>query len=151
MSSGKDRQFATDIETAERDAAIARYWVGRTIGEVAAHFRLSPATVSRARQRAIDAARRGAGEETIAAENLKLDGLEAVAYDVLRANHYAVSEGRVVKLDGAPLTDHKPVLMAIDRLLRIVERRAKLNGHDAPTQSVMTVINEDAIDAAIRE
>jgi hypothetical protein len=42
-----------------------------------------------------------------------------------------------------------PVLQAIDRLLKIQERRARLLGLDAPTQHRVNVLSEDAIDAEI--
>lgn len=41
-------------------------------------------------------------------------------------------------------------LSAIDRALRIMERRARYEGLDAPTRQVVTVITEDVIDAEIR-
>lgn len=39
---------------------------------------------------------------------------------------------------------------AVDRVLRIMERRARYRGLDAPTRQVITVIPEDAFDAEIR-
>lgn len=41
-------------------------------------------------------------------------------------------------------------LGAIDRALRIMERRARYEGLDAPTRQTITVITEDIIDAEIR-
>lgn len=40
-------------------------------------------------------------------------------------------------------------LAAIDRALRIMERRAKYEGLDAPTRQTITVITEDMVDAEI--
>ena len=73
------------------------------------------------------------------------------AWDVLQRNHVVVSQGRVVELDGVPIPDDAPVLAAIDRLLKIQERRAKLLGLDAPTQSRVEVVTESAVDKAIAE
>jgi len=64
----------------------------------------------------------------------RLDKLQRAAERVLARNHVYVSSGKVVVDDGAKLTDDGPVLQAIDRLLRIGERRAKLLGLDAPTK-----------------
>ncbi|WP_433434953.1 hypothetical protein [Nonomuraea sp. CA-141351] len=64
----------------------------------------------------------------------RLDELAQKAREVMRATHYLVSQGRVVRLTrgGMPLEDDGPVLQAIDRLLRIQERRARLLGLDCP-------------------
>lgn len=41
-------------------------------------------------------------------------------------------------------------LAAIDRALKIMERRARYEGLDAPTKSTITVITEDMVDAEIQ-
>lgn len=61
-----------------------------------------------------------------ALEISRLDDLYAKAYEVLEAQHYLVSAGNLVYRDGEELLDDTPVLRAIDRLLRISERRARL-------------------------
>ena len=59
-----------------------------------------------------------------------------------------VSDGRVVKgPDGEPLPDAHRMLRAVDWLLRISERRARLLGLDAPAR--VAVESTDAIDAEI--
>lgn len=136
------RDFTRDIATAERDAEIARYCIGRTLSQAAEHFGLNKSTISRARRRAIAAAVVPAGQEAIAAEMIELEALRHEAWTVLRANHVHVADGRVVHDDGQPVTDHKPVLMAIDRLLRIQERRAKLQGYDAPSRAEVRVTDD---------
>lgn len=139
----KSTRFQPGIESAERDAEIAHYWTAdRTINEVAAHFGINKSTVSRARERAIAAARRPAGEEAIAAARLELDRLEQIGWAVLHANHVHISDGQVVYDNDEPVTDHRPVLMAMDRLLRIAERRARLEGYDAPTRAEVRVTDD---------
>lgn len=136
-------RFQPGVDTAERDAAIAHYWTAdRTITEVAAHFKVNKSTVSRARDRAIDAARKPAGEQAIARARLELDRLEQVAWAVLHANHVHVSDGQVVYDNDAAVTDHRPVLMAMDRLLRIAERRARLEGYDAPSRAEVRITDD---------
>lgn len=67
----------------------------------------------------------------------------AAAMEVLEREHVTVSNGRVVSLDdGTPLPDDGPVLQAIDRLLRIQERRARLLGLDAPVKRDLTLTDE---------
>lgn len=78
----------------------------------------------------------------------RLDVLLVEAWQVLRREHVTVSHGRIVRDDEEKaILDDGPVLQAIDRILKIQERRAKLLGLDAPQRhEVMTV---DAIDAEI--
>lgn len=42
-------------------------------------------------------------------------------------------------------------LGAIDRALKIMERRARYEGLDAPTKQTVTIISEDIVDAEIRK
>lgn len=82
----------------------------------------------------------------------RLDMLLAEAWRVMKRHHAVVSNGKVVKVDtkdGAEetLLDDGPVLAAIDRVLKIQERRAKLLGLDAPTK--VEAITIDALDAEI--
>jgi|SRR5579859_2329870 len=79
----------------------------------------------------------------------RLDELWADAYAILKRRHLTVNQGRVI-LDpdtGEKLRDDAPRLQAIDRLLKIQERRAKYLGLDAPTK--VEAITIDAIDAEI--
>jgi len=75
----------------------------------------------------------------------QLDELEQAALKVLATEHVVVQQGHIVSkiLDedeegnpvyGEPLIDDAPVLNAIDRLLKIQERRARLVGADAATK-----------------
>jgi hypothetical protein len=74
----------------------------------------------------------------------ELDELAAAAWVVLESQHVTISDGRVVRDHDAwiaagnegiapPIVDQAPVLQAIDRLTRIMERKAKLLGLDKPT------------------
>lgn len=79
----------------------------------------------------------------------RLDLLMAEAWRVLRRQHATVSHGRVIRDEDTdePLLDDGPVLAAIDRVLKIQERRAKFLGLDAPTR--IEAITVDALDAEI--
>jgi hypothetical protein len=86
----------------------------------------------------------------------RLDEYQRHALRVLATPHWTVSQGVVVKLEDAngaeqPLADDAPVLAALDRLIKISERRARLLGLDAPARTRVEVITEDAVDAAIRQ
>jgi predicted transcriptional regulator len=105
------------------------------------------------RRTALDAQR----DTAVAIETAKLDALEQAAWEVLRARHVTVSQGRIVgrytgrflrdeedevirdgtgkpALEIEEIEDDAPVLAAIDRLVKIAERRARLRGLDAPTK-----------------
>jgi hypothetical protein len=66
----------------------------------------------------------------------QLDALQRKAWEVLERPHLTVSNGKVVRVrnesTGQEITlrDDGPTLAAIDRLLRISERRARLLGMD---------------------
>ncbi len=70
----------------------------------------------------------------------RLDALQRAAWAVLAKRHVLVQGGKVVRYaddDGAeevPLEDDGPTLAAIDRLLKIAERRARLLGLDSPVK-----------------
>jgi hypothetical protein len=102
-------------------------------------------------------------EESIAAQHasvevyreeqlVELDYLAEEAHKILRARHYVITQsGRIVEdpETGQPMHDDGPVLAAIDRLVKILDRIAKLRGLDAPQRlEVMTI---DAIEAAIAD
>jgi hypothetical protein len=110
---------------------------------------------------AYDAVHRGlADQSSEASEAVKLMELERLD-DIARGfqrvfatKHYAISlgSGKVV-LDpatGNPLVDDGPVIQAGLALIRVMERRAKYLGLDAPAKSRVEVVSEDAVDAEIR-
>lgn len=121
-------------------------------------------------QRALADIPREAVEELRQLELERLDRLYLAALEVLERDHVTVSQGKVVRrrvgtkrdengaevLDGEgnpipvyeDVLDDGPILQAIDRALKIQERRAKLLGLDAPAKVEMLTI--DAIDAEIR-
>lgn len=76
-----------------------------------------------------------------AVELAKLDEMERRVQEVMDATHYALAAGVVVRglpaSDdelGPPLLDDEPVLKATAMKLKIMERRARYTGTDAPTQ-----------------
>lgn len=82
-------------------------------------------------------------------ELLKLDALEREAWQVLRAKHITVQQGKVV-LDprsGDVLEDDAPVLQAIDRLERLMKRRAALLGLDSPVRLEVSAEVDEQITA----
>lgn len=71
-------------------------------------------------------------EEYREAARLRLDGLRRQVYAVLARPHYVLYKGEIVHgPDGEPMKDDGVVLACIDRLQRIEERQAKIDGTDA--------------------
>jgi hypothetical protein len=71
-------------------------------------------------------------EEYREAARMRLDGLRRQVFAVLARPHYVLHQGQfVIDEDGNKVRDDGPVLAAVDRLLRIEERQAKIDGTDA--------------------
>ena len=82
----------------------------------------------------------------------QLDDLTARAYKILNANHIVVQHGKIVRdEDGNPLKDHGPVLAAIDRLIKINERRGRLTGADAAVKVDAQVHTVDPADIELAQ
>lgn len=148
---GPTGQFQRTTDTARRDAEAAELRSqGQTYQAIADRLGFANRTNSRrAVERALAATVREAADEVRALQLAQLDRLTREALAVLEREHLVVSHGRIINgPDGKPLMDDAPVLQAIDRLIRIQERRAKLLGLDAPTK--VETWNIDAIDAEIR-
>lgn len=95
---------------------------------------------------------RDKAEDLVKLEMGRLDDMQLEVLEVLRATHVVISSGAVVRdfvrneageivqdmATGLPATtpivDHGPVLAAVDRLIKIQERRARLLGLDKPTK-----------------
>lgn len=71
-------------------------------------------------------------EEYREAARMRLDGMRRQVFAVLARPHYVLHSGQIVNgPDGQPLKDDGVVLACIDRLHRIEERQAKIDGTDA--------------------
>lgn len=144
-------RFAKTLEGAERDREACRLRTrGATYQRISDQLGYGDEANARRAVRNCLAAIQGEGaEELRMLQEAQLDYLTEQALNVLESSHYAVTQsGRVATdADGRPIVDHTPVLQAIDRLLRIQERRAKLRGLDAPART--ETITLDAIDAEI--
>jgi hypothetical protein len=81
----------------------------------------------------------------------RLDALMVEAWTILKKDHVTVSHGKLIYDDrtGEPLLDDGPTLQAIDRILKIQERRAKMLGLDAPMK--VEAITIDSLDQAIAQ
>ncbi len=127
-------KFVRTVETAKRDAEAARLRSrGRTYSQIAEELGFCDKSAAHhAVARVFDGFKVEARDLLIKIELDKLDMMTRAVIDVLEAEHYTVSDGRIVYLGDKELLDHAPVLQAVDRLLKISDRRAKLLGLDAP-------------------
>lgn len=146
--SGRGR-FVKSIETAKRDAEAAKLRSeGKTYDQIAEALEFSDRSLARrAVERALAATVREPADELRQLELIRLDALWVEAVKVMTTEHITVNNGRVIEVDGVPLKDDAPTLQAIDRLLKIMERRAKLVGLDSPTK--VEVLSVDALDREI--
>lgn len=108
---------------------------GRTIREIAAETGLGYEKVRARINTFADERVAPLVDEYRRIENDKLDLLERMVHDTLRQKHVVVSHGHVVYQGDEPLLDPAPIYAAVDRLIRIQERRAKLNGLDSPLKT----------------
>ncbi len=126
---------------------------GLTYSEIGVEMRCSSRTALRRVQRAYG---RMPGPAAAVERQRMLGELEDMAlavYGVMEAAHVAISAKGVVTVAvetptgtvTVPVPDDHPVLEAVDRLLKIQERRARLLGTDAPSKRSVEVVTKDAL------
>lgn len=145
-------QFTRTLEDAERDAEAARLQArGRSLRQIAQELGYANESgAHKAIARALAAVPVQGVDELRRIQCDQLDYLTGKALEILEATHYAHSThgDLLYGPDGNVLVDSAPALNAIDRLVRILERRAKLMGLDAPQRHEVTTL--DYLDAQIR-
>lgn len=146
-------RFHRTADSAQRDAqACAMRARNHTYQEISDALGYGDrANAYRAVQQALAAIPAEAVEELRRLHMARLDYLATQALAVLERDHLTISQGGKIVTDdeGRPILDDGPTLAALDRLLRIQERQAKLMGLDAPSRhEVMTL---DSLDARIAE
>lgn len=153
MAASRGRQAATAVR---RAAAIQLRLEGRSYEAIATELGYaSRAAACKDITRATEAAiiEQRAGVEVLREQELmRLDALWQEVWRVLKTEHFVLHQGSVVEReddDGGliKMIDDGPVLAAIDRLLRIQERRSKYLGLDAPVRHEVTI---DELDDQIR-
>ncbi len=146
---GNNGRYTRGVTAARRDARAAELRTrGLSYQQIADQLGYtSRANAYRAVARALAEIVAEPAAELRALELARLDAMARAARAVLEGEHWVVSHGRVVEHDGRPLVDDAPVLHAIDRLLAIQTRRARLLGLDAPAK--VRVITEDLLDREI--
>lgn len=139
---------------AEQAERLIEVWNLRIEGllerEIAERLGINQSTVSRWLKKAYSMRAEPVAAELRAVELDKLDVAEQAVWAVLRRKHVTVSAGKIVynDSDGEPIIDDGPILAAVDRLVKISERRAKYGGLDAPSKVEAQVTTPD-IDPAL--
>jgi hypothetical protein len=156
-------QFERNTETIERDHRAAEMRArGMTYPQIGAQFGVTRQAAHQMVQRAIADIPTEGGETIKSMELMKLDAIERRAYLVANSKHPVVSASgkivkRVVDQDGSlveqELEDDGPVLKALDTLLKVQERRARLLGLNAPTNVRVETVSydPDAVDAELEQ
>jgi DNA-binding CsgD family transcriptional regulator len=131
--------FKPRADVAERRAKVLRLRIEQVpYAEIARQLGIKLSTAKSDYPRALEQLKLEQDAQASTARNVeqaKLDMLEAAAVGVLRRRHITVQHGKIVRdEDGQVVEDDAPVLAAIDRLVRIAQRRATLTGMDAPVR-----------------
>lgn len=124
----------------KRDREAARLKaIGHSLEEIAEMLNLKDSlTGEYDPRRAASAVRHGlhavvkfSSDEMRLQELESLDAMEQHLWQQLRREHVLVQQGRVIMIEGQTVKDERFVLEALDRILKIKERRAKYLGLDA--------------------
>lgn len=171
---GGNGRFIPSIKTAARDFEAAGMRVkGRSLQEIADE--LDYASRGHAHDgimRAFAALPSAEAEDARRLDLERIDRLIARAWDVMDREHVAYSNGQVVRRrtgeyetddDGFERLDDKgnriplyeevlddgPLLAAIDRIERLIGRRARIFGYEAPARSRIEVVTPETVEAHI--
>ncbi len=151
-SRGGAGKFIRSQDTARSDArACELRSAGQTYQQIADELGYSdPSAAKKAVDRALASAVAEPAGRLRTLELARLDAALQVAFRVLHEEHVAASFGKLIidPRTGKPVRDNGPNLQAIDRIVKIGERRAKLLGLDAAVK--VEAVTVDAVEAEIR-
>lgn len=132
-TNGKFMRTPEQIQ-ADRKAADLRS-LGYTYQMIADRMDVSVAAAHRMVDRAIQEIPTEGTEQVRKMELEKLDNLERRLLYIINQQSYKTSaSGRVIEYEGKPVLDTTPQIQAIGAALKVIDKRAKLLGLDAPTK-----------------
>jgi len=141
-----------EARTAARDQKIwEAYLFGTTQMELAEEYGLQQSAISKIIVKFKASVKLPTREDLVLRSVSRLEKLIHKAWKVAESEHVAVNHGRVIydPRTKEPMLDHAPLLQAIDRIVRLEERLAKLLGLDALDRLVEQ--QGDAMDAELRK
>lgn len=158
----KGQKAENKEKTAEKKAAALKLRKdGYSYDEIGKMLGMSAMWAWKLATRAIREIYKDKAEDLVRMELQRLDDMQLEVLAVLRADHVVINSGCVVQVNvrdengmlvmdqvtglpkAEPIKDDGPRLAAIDRLLKIQERRSKLLGLDKPTKVAPTNPNGD--------
>jgi hypothetical protein len=145
---------APRVDAAQRDArALELRAAGATYRQIAERLGCSLDTAWKAVDRGLVRTRQEPADKLRRLERERLDAWQVTAERIARTRHVLIQAGKPVidPSTGRPYADNGPVLAALGMLVRIAERRARLEGLDAPVRVDARVETVAEIDAQIRE
>lgn len=105
-----------------------------TIREIAAITGLSVGTVHKRITDEIETTVSPYREQYRVLERERLEGISRRLLDMMSKPHYLLKDGEVLTIEGEPVEDIAVTLACTDRFLKVQERRARLEGLDAPVK-----------------
>lgn len=105
-----------------------------TIREIAAITGLSVGTVHKRITDEIETTVSPYREQYRVLERERLEGISRRLLDMMSKPHYVMHEGRVLTIDEERVEDVGVTLACVDRFLKVQDRRARLEGLDAPVK-----------------
>lgn len=149
------------MTAAERAIRDEKIWQRRLDGadyhQIANEFGITAARVSQILTKAIKERRADVADRAAEWALARIERMRQQVNSVLNAEHIVISHGHIIRRniggewdtesetwiggDWEDVTDHDPILRAVDRLLKIDEREAKLLGLDSPTKVETTSYN----------
>lgn len=173
---GPDGQYIRTIKGAQRDAEAARLRaMGWSYQQIADDVGFpSKGNAHRAVERAFAAIVTESDEHAKRLDLERIDRLIEAAWGVLERQHVTVSQGKIVGRfkefardpdtgavvrdnDDKPipiyeeLEDDAPVLAAIDRVEKLLARRGKIIGYEAPAKSRVEIVTAEMIEEQIAQ
>lgn len=133
-----------DVETRDREIVRLKL-AGYSITEIASHFGLSPDTVSGIYWSAISAVPIQSVTNYRMESLERLDRMRRQLNEIAAGKYVTVSQGQVVRAVNPatgvnePVPDIAPNIAALEKLLAVETRQAKLLGLDAPARVEMDV------------
>lgn len=147
--------MASRLDGNRQRRALQMWGRKATVGDIALELGVSAAAAGQLVKRGLANMEVLGNRERRVQENEALDELERIVWDVVARPGYKVSNAGYIVFEPAPGPDGRPVpamdeatrLAAIGTILRIQERRARLNGIDSRAKLDVSVSLEAAISA----